>query len=64
MDETTQHNAAMVVETSAAAQGLADEAERLVDEVSRFRTAERQHSGDLRPGIERHLLRETATAAD
>jgi methyl-accepting chemotaxis protein len=64
MDETTQHNAAMVGETSAAAQGLADEAERLVDEVSRFRTAERQHSGNLRPGIERHLLRETATAAD
>jgi methyl-accepting chemotaxis protein len=64
MDETTQRNAAMVGETSAAAQGLAEEAEHLVDEVSRFRTTDGQRRGDMSPGMARHLVLETVAAAD
>jgi methyl-accepting chemotaxis protein len=64
MDETTQRNAAMVSETSAAAQGLAEEADYLVDEVSRFRTTEGQHRSDMRPSVTRRLVLETVDAAD
>jgi methyl-accepting chemotaxis protein len=63
MDETTQHNAAMVGESSAAAQGLAEEVEHLVDEVSRFRTKERPRSGDVRPSTPWRPVRELVAAA-
>jgi methyl-accepting chemotaxis protein len=63
MDETTQHNAAMVGETSAAARGLAEEVEHLVDEVSRFRTKERPRSGEVRPSMPRRPVRENLAAA-
>ncbi|WP_294322014.1 methyl-accepting chemotaxis protein [uncultured Sphingomonas sp.] len=47
MDSITQHNAAMVEETTAAARSLADEAARLNEAVSIFRVAraETRHSG-------------------
>jgi methyl-accepting chemotaxis protein len=65
MDETTQHNAAMVGETSGAAHGLAEEVEHLVEEVSRFRTNERpRSSGDVWPSVPRRLVREIVAAAD
>jgi methyl-accepting chemotaxis protein len=40
MDQVTQHNAALVEETSAAAQSMADQAQTLLEAVAVFKTAE------------------------
>ena len=46
MDQTTQQNAAMVQQTTAANQALSQEAERLAELVSRFRLGDGAPYGD------------------
>jgi len=46
MDQTTQQNAAMVQQTTAANQALSQEAERLAELVSRFRLGDGAPHGD------------------
>ena len=48
MDQVTQQNAAMVEETSAATHGLANEADRLNEQVALFRLGEASRSRSLR----------------
>jgi len=48
MDQVTQQNAAMVEETSAATHGLANQADRLNEQVALFRLAEASRSRSLR----------------
>ncbi|EGD59178.1 methyl-accepting chemotaxis sensory transducer [Novosphingobium nitrogenifigens DSM 19370] len=63
MDTTTQQNAAMVEESNAAARSLADEAERLAGNVSRFRFSTLGRSSFRAPVAARSLPAPSAIAA-
>jgi methyl-accepting chemotaxis protein len=53
MDQTTQQNAAMVEETTAASHSLAEEAQNLAQMIAQFSTEERRETGEPRKDARR-----------